>query len=80
MTRETIQENVERIRRELDQAGAITEDTDFGTDVSLELLLPAGGAEALNRRLKELSGGAVEALILGQEFRGVPLAVEPDSD
>lgn len=70
----------ERIRRELDQAGAITEDTDFGTDVSLELLLPAGGAEALNRRLKELSGGAVEALILGQEFRGVPLAVEPDSD
>ncbi len=70
----------ERIRRELDLAGAITEDTDFGTDVSLELLLPAGGAEALNRRLMELSGGAVEALILGQEFRGVPLASEPEED
>ena len=70
----------ERICRELDQAGAITEETDFAADVSLELLLPAGGAEALNRRLMELSGGAVEALILGQEFRGVPLAVEADSD
>ena len=70
----------ERVRRELDLAGAITEDTDFGADVSLELLLPAGEAEKLNRRLRELSGGDVEALVLGQEFRGVPLASGPEED
>ena len=70
----------ERARRELEQAGAILEETDFGADVSLEFLLPAGGAEALNERLRELSGGAVEALVLGEEFRGVPLAAGPEEE
>ena len=70
----------ERVRREAEQAGAITEAADFGADVSLELLLPAGGAEGLNRRLMELSGGTVEALALGQEFRGVPLATGDEVD
>ena len=70
----------ERVRRELEQAGAIVENTDFAADVSLEFLLPAGDSEALNQRLRELSGGSVEALALGEEFRGVPLASEPELD
>ena len=65
----------ERVRRELEQASAILEQTDFGTDVSLEFLLPAGGTEALEVKLRELSGGALELLPLGEEFRGVPLAI-----
>ncbi len=70
----------ERIRRELETAGAILEQTDFGADVSMELLLPAGGAEGLNRRLGELSGGSVEALVLGEEFRGVPIASKTEEE
>ena len=66
----------EKIRRELDLAGAVVTSTDFGADVSLEALLEKGKSEALNRRLQELSSGAVEALILGSKFRAVRLDQE----
>ena len=66
----------ERIRRELELAGAVVTYTDFGADVSLEALLEKGKSEALNRRLQELSSGAVEALILGSKFRAVRLDQE----
>lgn len=63
----------EKIRRELDLAGALVTATDFGADVSLEALLEKGRSEALNRRLREISSGAVEALVLGSKFRAVRL-------
>ena len=66
----------EKIRRELELAGAVVTGTDFGADVSLEALLEKGKSEALNRRLRELSSGAVEALILGSKFRAVRLEQE----
>ena len=66
----------EKIRRELELAGAVVTSTDFGADVSLEALLEKGKSEALNRRLQELSSGAVEALILGSKFRAVRLDQE----
>ena len=63
----------EKVRRELDLAGSLVTATDFGADVSLEALLEKGKSEALNRRLREISSGAVEALILGSKFRAVRL-------
>ena len=66
----------EKIRRELELAGAVVTGTDFGADVSLEALLEKGKSEALIRRLQELSSGAVEALILGSKFRAVRLEQE----
>ena len=66
----------EKIRRELELAGAVVTATDFGADVSLEALLEKGKSEALNRRLQELSSGEVEALILGSKFRAVRLDQE----
>ncbi len=66
----------ERIRRELELAGAVVTATDFGADVSLEALLEKGKSEALNRRLQEISSGAVEALVLGSKFRAVRLDQE----
>ena len=63
----------ERIRRELDLAGALVTAADFGADVSIEALLEKGKSEALNRRLQEISSGAVEALILGSKYRAVRL-------
>ena len=66
----------EKIRWELELAGAVVTGTDFGADVSLEALLEKGKSEALNRRLQELSSGAVEALNLGSKFRAVRLDQE----
>ena len=63
----------EKVRRELDLAGALVTATDFAADVSLEALLEKGRSEALNRRLREISSGAVEALVLGSKFRAVRL-------
>jgi len=63
----------ERVHRELDFAGAVITDTGFGTDVSLEVLLEKGKAQPLNEKLRELSAGTVEALILGEEYRAVRL-------
>ena len=63
----------EKVRRELELAGALVTASDFGADVSVEALLEKGKSEALNRRLRELSSGAVEALILGSKYRAVRL-------
>ncbi len=66
----------EKIRRELELAEAVVTATDFGADVSLEALLEKGKSETLNRRLQELSSGAVEALIIGSKYRAVRLDQE----
>ena len=66
----------EKIRRELELAGAVVAAADFGADVSIEALLEKGRSEELNRRLQELSSGAVEALVLGSKFRAVRLDQE----
>lgn len=63
----------ERVKRELDAAGAVITATDFGADVSMEALLEKGKAEALNARLQELSAGTVEALVMGECYRAVKL-------
>ena len=61
----------ERVKRELDAAGAVITATDFGADVSMEALLEKGKSEALNARLQELSAGTVEALVMGETYRAV---------
>ena len=66
----------EKVRRELELAGAVVTSADFAADVSLEALLEKEKSEALNRRLQELSSGTVEALILGSKFRAVRLDQE----
>lgn len=63
----------ERVRRELETAGAVLESTDFGADISMELLLPEGAFEGLNARILELSAGGVELLHMGSEYRAVPV-------
>ena len=65
----------ERVKRELETAGAVISDTEFGADVSVEALLEKGKSEALNARLQELSAGAVEALVMGESYRAV--RIEP---
>lgn len=66
----------ERVRRELDAAGAIVEAVDYGADVTIEAFLPAGNSEKINRRLADISAGNVEMLILGEEYRAVAVKNE----
>lgn len=59
----------DRVRRELDSAGAVVESADYGADITLELRLVKEDVPALNQRLRELSAGSVEAVPVGEEYR-----------
>ncbi len=61
----------ERIRRLLDESGAVVENTDFGADVVIEALLRADRADDFDRRLTELTAGTVVSEDAGAQFRGV---------
>lgn len=61
----------ERIRRELETAGAVVSSTEFGAEVTVEALLEKGKSADLGPRLAEISAGSVEALVLGEEYRAV---------
>ncbi len=69
----------EKVKRELELAGSVISSTDFGADVSIEALLQKGGSAALNDRLQELSSGAVEAMLVGSQYRAVRLEQEVDN-
>lgn len=61
----------ERIKRLLEESGAVIEDTDFGADVRFRALLRADAAEGFSAALTELTGGAVTCAFGGSSFRGV---------
>lgn len=63
----------ERIRLETEKAGGVVEDTDFGADVTLTVLLPETETETYLGRLVELSNGQVQGEVLDQVFRGFPV-------
>lgn len=50
---------VERLKPELTAMGAVLEDTLYAAEVTLLFRLPAGGEEALDRRITELSSGSL---------------------
>ena len=56
----------ERVKRLLDECGAVVEDTDFGADVLLTALIRADRAEAFQKSLSELTAGAVAAEVMGK--------------
>ena len=61
----------ERIRQETEKQGGVIEDTDFGADVTLTVLVPELFTEGYLARLVELSAGTVQGQRLDQVFRGV---------
>ena len=69
----------EKVKRELELAGAAISSTDFGADVSIEAMLEKGRSAALNERLRELSSGAVEAVLMGSQYRAVRLDQEVEN-
>ena len=61
----------DRIRQETERCGGVIEDTDFGADVTLTVLIPEIVTENYVNQLTELSAGTVQVEKLDQVFRGV---------
>ena len=61
----------ERIRRLVEDSGAVIENTDYGADIALSLLVPAGAAGDFDNALREMSAGSIAAEKTGEVFRGV---------
>ena len=61
----------ERIRRLIEERGAVIERTDYGADIALSLLVRAEGAAEFETALRELSAGAITPEKTGEVFRGV---------
>lgn len=62
----------ERLKTETEKAGGVVEETDFGADVVLTVLMPEESTESYLARLTELTAGNVEAEPLEKIFRAFP--------
>jgi uncharacterized YigZ family protein len=63
----------ERVKRLLEDHGAVIEDTDFAADVSFEALLRADVADGFAKTLTDATAGSVECLFHGECFQGVKI-------
>ena len=61
----------ERIRRLLEEREAVTEATEFGADVALEILIRGDRAADFDDALREISAGAVVPEPVGERFCGI---------
>ena len=62
----------ETVRRETLACGGAVEDTDFGADVVLTVLVPEEGTAGYLLRLTEISGGKIEAEQMEKAFMAFP--------
>lgn len=63
----------ERLRQEVERFGGILEDTEYGADICLHVLLPAANTQDFNARVTDLTRGSVNAVEAGEEFRAVQI-------
>lgn len=66
----------ERMKLEVAAWGGIIRDTQFGTDVELEVLLPEAKTEPFLARLTDMSAGTLDAMVTGQEYLAFPVEKE----
>ncbi len=62
----------EQMRRLIEGAGGVIQDTDFGADILFTVLLPAQRWGELQSQVTELSAGGLEPLLLEEGFRPGP--------
>lgn len=63
----------ERVKLETEAFGGVIRDTNFGSEVELEILVAAGQTQAFLERLTDMTAGTVEAMEIGQEYRAFPV-------
>ena len=66
----------ERIKLEIAAFGGIIKDTDFGADVSFDLLLPEAQTHPFLARVFDLSSGTIEGLVGDSEYRDFPIGTD----
>ena len=66
----------ERVKLEIAAFGGVVEGTDFGADVSFDLLLPEQQVKPFLDRVTDLSAGTITGLIGENEYRAFPLQKE----
>lgn len=66
----------ERVKLEVAAFGGVIEGTDFGADVSFDLLLPQAQAEPFLARVLDMSAGTIEGLTGDNIYRAFPLGGE----
>ena len=63
----------ERMKLEVEGAGGVLGETEYGADVTVHALLPEGAVEDFMARVTELTAGSCAARVVGEVFRDVPL-------
>ena len=63
----------ERVKLETEAFGGIIRETTFGAEVELEILVAAPETQAFLEKLTDMTAGTVEAMEVGQEYRGFPV-------
>jgi len=63
----------ERLKLEVDAFGGLIRNTDFGSEVELEILMPEAQAQPLLDRLTDMSAGNIEGMLTAQEYRAFPI-------
>ncbi len=64
----------EPLKTELCSRGCIIEDTDYGAQVTVRLLIPKELTDAVSARVFDMSRGAVTVAVTGETGRAVPLS------
>ena len=63
----------ERVKLEVTAFCGIIRNTDFGSEVELEILLPEAKVQPFLERLTDLSAATIEGMETGQEYRAFPV-------
>ncbi len=66
----------ERMKLEVSAFGGIIRDTQFGSEVELEILVAQADAKPFLERITDMTSGTVEGLETGLEYRAFPVEVE----
>lgn len=66
----------ERIKLEISAFEGIIKNTDFGSDVSFDLLLPEAKVQPFLDRVFDLSAGTIEGLVGDSEYRAFPVETQ----
>ena len=63
----------ERLRLETEAYRGIITDIEYGADVTIMALIPEEDADRFTARIFDMTGGTVEVIVLGEEFRPVKI-------
>ena len=66
----------ERMKLEVAAFGGIIRDTQFGSEVELEILVAQADAQPFLDKITDMTSGTVEGLETGLEYRAFPVEVE----